>query len=138
VGPPGPDGVLRFALSGALPRAGRSWRSVSDDSVSFHAANRRNALACSAARARHRKRLLRVRCRARRQARKRSRDLRPFLGGRLRAEGGPAAGVVMAQIEPSEVVAARTRIPSPHHGRRFELVEPMAEPTYLHAVREPT
>jgi predicted amidohydrolase len=58
--------------------------------------------------------------------------------GRILAEGGTGPGVVMAQIEPSEVVAARSRIPSLHHGRRFELVEPLAEPTYLHAVREPT
>jgi deaminated glutathione amidase len=26
-------------------------------------------------------------------------------------------------------------VPSLSHGRRFELVEPLAEPTYLHAVR---
>ena len=58
--------------------------------------------------------------------------------GRILAEGGTESGVVMAQIDPSEVVAARSRIPSLHHGRRFELVEPLAEPTYLHAVREPT
>jgi deaminated glutathione amidase len=58
--------------------------------------------------------------------------------GRILAEGGTEPGVVMAQIDPSEVVAARSRVPSLHHGRRFELVEPLAEPTYLHAVREPT
>ena len=58
--------------------------------------------------------------------------------GRILAEGGTEPGVVMAQIDPSEIVAARSRIPSLHHGRRFELVEPQAEPTYLHAVREPT
>ena len=58
--------------------------------------------------------------------------------GRILVEGGTEPGVVMAQIDPSEVVAARSRIPSLHHGRRFELVEPLAEPTYLHAVREPT
>ena len=29
------------------------------------------------------------------------------------------------------------RIPSLQHGRRFELVEPMAEPTHLHAVGAP-
>ena len=58
--------------------------------------------------------------------------------GRILAEGGTEPGVVMAQIDPSEVVAARSRIPSLHHGRRFELVEPLAVPTYLHAVREPT
>jgi predicted amidohydrolase len=58
--------------------------------------------------------------------------------GRILAEGGTEPGVVMAHVDPSEVVAARSRIPSLHHGRRFELVEPLAEPTYLHAVREPT
>ena len=58
--------------------------------------------------------------------------------GRILAEGGTELGVVMAQIDPSEIVAARSRIPSLHHGRRFELVEPLAEPTYLHAVRERT
>jgi predicted amidohydrolase len=58
--------------------------------------------------------------------------------GRILAEGGSEPGVVMAQVDPSEAVAARSRIPSLHHGRRFELVEPLAEPTYLHAVREPT
>jgi deaminated glutathione amidase len=58
--------------------------------------------------------------------------------GRILAEGGGEPGVVMAEIDVAEVVAARSRIPSLHHGRRFELVEPLAEPTYLHAVREPT
>jgi deaminated glutathione amidase len=58
--------------------------------------------------------------------------------GRILAEGGTEPGVVMAQIDPSEAVAARSRIPSLHHGRRFELIEPLAEPTHLHAVREPT
>ena len=57
--------------------------------------------------------------------------------GRILAEGGTEPGVVMAEIDPAEVAAARARIPSLHHGRRFELVEPMAEPTYLHAVRVP-
>jgi len=57
--------------------------------------------------------------------------------GRILAEGGTEPGVVMAEIDPAEVAAARSRIPSLLHGRRFELVEPMAEPTYLHAVREP-
>jgi deaminated glutathione amidase len=55
--------------------------------------------------------------------------------GRIVAEGGTEPGVLMAEIDPAEVAAARARIPSLHHGRRFELVEPMAEPTYLHAVR---
>ncbi len=57
--------------------------------------------------------------------------------GRILAEGGTEPGVVMAEIDPAEVTAARARIPSLHHGRRFELVEPLAEPTYLHAVKEP-
>jgi deaminated glutathione amidase len=57
--------------------------------------------------------------------------------GRILAEGGVEPGVVMAEVDPAEVAAARAKIPSLHHGRRFELVEPMAEPAYLHAVREP-
>ncbi len=55
--------------------------------------------------------------------------------GRILAEGGTEPGVVLAEIDPAEVVAARGKIPSLHHGRRFELIEPMAEPAYLHAVR---
>jgi predicted amidohydrolase len=55
--------------------------------------------------------------------------------GRILAEGGTEPGVVLAEIDPAEVAAARAKIPSLHHGRRFELVEPMAEPAYLHAVR---
>jgi predicted amidohydrolase len=57
--------------------------------------------------------------------------------GRILAEGGTEPGVVMAEINPAEVVKARERVPSLNHGRRFELVEPIAEPTYLHAVKEP-
>ena len=57
--------------------------------------------------------------------------------GRIIAEGGTEPGVVMAEIDPAEVAAARARIPSLRHGRRFELIEPMAEPAYLHAVRAP-
>jgi deaminated glutathione amidase len=41
----------------------------------------------------------------------------------------------MADIDPSEVAVARSRIPSLQHGRRFEVVEPMTEPAYLHAIR---
>jgi deaminated glutathione amidase len=55
--------------------------------------------------------------------------------GRILAEGGTEPGVVLAEIDPAEVVAARAKIPSLQHGRRFELIEPMAEPAYLHAVR---
>jgi predicted amidohydrolase len=56
--------------------------------------------------------------------------------GKILAEGGTEPGVILAEIDPAEVAAARSRIPSLRHGRRFELVEPMAELTYLHAVRE--
>jgi predicted amidohydrolase len=55
--------------------------------------------------------------------------------GRIVAEGGTEPGVIVAEVDPAEVAAARARIPSLQHGRRFELVEPMAEPAYLHAVR---
>jgi len=54
--------------------------------------------------------------------------------GRILAEGGTEPGVVMAEIDISEVAKARARIPSLEHGRRFEIVEPMAEPTHLHVV----
>ena len=57
--------------------------------------------------------------------------------GRILAEGGTEPGVVMAEIDPAEVVAARSKVPSLQHGRRFELVEPMAEPAHLRAVRGP-
>jgi deaminated glutathione amidase len=55
--------------------------------------------------------------------------------GRILAEGGTGPGVVMAEIDPVEVSKARSRIPSLQHGRRFEIVEPMAEPAHLHVVR---
>jgi predicted amidohydrolase len=48
--------------------------------------------------------------------------------GRILAEGGTEPGVVMAKINPADVAAARGKIPSLQHGRRFELVEPLAEP----------
>jgi predicted amidohydrolase len=56
--------------------------------------------------------------------------------GRILAEGGTEPGVVLASIDPAEVAAVRAKIPSLQHGRRFELVEPMAEPP-LHVVGEP-
>ena len=55
--------------------------------------------------------------------------------GHIIAEGSTEPGIVMAEIDPAEVAKARARIPSLQHGRRFEIVEPMAEPTHLHAVR---
>ncbi|HKY86730.1 MAG TPA: carbon-nitrogen hydrolase family protein [Pseudorhodoplanes sp.] len=56
--------------------------------------------------------------------------------GRVIAEGGTEPGVVMAEIDQAAVAAARARIPSLQHGRRFEIVEPMAEPTRLHVVKD--
>ncbi|HXD45100.1 MAG TPA: carbon-nitrogen hydrolase family protein [Pseudolabrys sp.] len=55
--------------------------------------------------------------------------------GRVLAEGGTEPGVIMAEIDPGEVAKARGRIPSLQHGRRFEVIEPMAEPARLHVVR---
>jgi deaminated glutathione amidase len=55
--------------------------------------------------------------------------------GNILAEGGTEPGVVMAEIDPAAVAMARARIPSLQHGRRFEIVEPMAEPTHLHVLR---
>jgi predicted amidohydrolase len=57
--------------------------------------------------------------------------------GRILAEGGTEPGIVFADIDPAEAAAARSKVPSLQHGRRFEVLEPMAEPTYLHAVRGP-
>ena len=54
--------------------------------------------------------------------------------GQILAEGGSEPGVILADIDPAEVATARARIPSLQHGRRFEIVEPMAEPTHLHVV----
>lgn len=55
--------------------------------------------------------------------------------GRIMAEGGTEPGVIMAEIDPAAVATARARVPSLQHGRRFELVEPLAEPSHLHVVR---
>ncbi len=41
----------------------------------------------------------------------------------------------MAAIDMEEVAKARSRIPSLQHGRRFEIIEPLAEPAHLHVVR---
>jgi len=56
--------------------------------------------------------------------------------GRILAEGGTEPGVVLASIDPAEVAAVRTKIPSLQHGRRFELIEPK-EPAALHLVGAP-
>ena len=55
--------------------------------------------------------------------------------GRIIAEGGTEPGVIVAEINPAEVASARARIPSLQHGRRFEIVEPLAEPAHPHVVR---
>ena len=55
--------------------------------------------------------------------------------GRILAEGATEPGVIFADIDPAEVVAARARIPSLEHGRRFEMLEPLAEPAHLRTVR---
>jgi predicted amidohydrolase len=55
--------------------------------------------------------------------------------GKVIAEGGTESGVIMADIDPAAVAVARGRVPSLQHGRRFEIIEPMAEPTHLHAVK---
>ncbi|MGA2124611.1 MAG: carbon-nitrogen hydrolase family protein [Xanthobacteraceae bacterium] len=54
--------------------------------------------------------------------------------GRVLAEADTEPGVLFADIDPGEVARARSRIPSLEHGRRFEILEPMAEPAHLHAV----
>jgi len=58
--------------------------------------------------------------------------------GRVLAEGGTEPGVILAQIDPAEVAAARSRVPSLQHGRRFEMLEPLAEPAHLHVVGQPS
>jgi predicted amidohydrolase len=55
--------------------------------------------------------------------------------GRVLAEGGAEPAVVMAEIDLAQIAAARAKIPSLQHGRRFELIEPIAEPVHLRAVR---
>jgi predicted amidohydrolase len=54
--------------------------------------------------------------------------------GRIVAEGGAEPGVVLADIDLAEIAAARSRIPSLQHGRRFEMAGPLAEPSHLHVV----
>jgi predicted amidohydrolase len=55
--------------------------------------------------------------------------------GRILAEGGTEPGIVMATVDPAEVARARARIPSLQHGRRFEVIEPLAKPVMFEAVR---
>jgi predicted amidohydrolase len=53
--------------------------------------------------------------------------------GNVLAEGGTEPGVVIAEIDPSLVKSARSRIPSLQHGRRFELAAPGAR-GHLHVI----
>jgi predicted amidohydrolase len=57
--------------------------------------------------------------------------------GHVLAEGGVEPGVVLAEIDPAAVTAARSRVPSLQHGRRFEIEAPHKQPTYLHTVKRP-
>jgi deaminated glutathione amidase len=54
--------------------------------------------------------------------------------GRVLAEGGTEPTIVMADVDPAEVTAARSRIPSLQHGRRFHVLEPAAAMAHLHAI----
>jgi predicted amidohydrolase len=58
--------------------------------------------------------------------------------GKVLAEGAGAPGVIYADIDPAMVATVRGRIPSLQHGRRFEIIEPVAEPAHLHAVSNPS
>ena len=56
--------------------------------------------------------------------------------GRIVSEAkGNEPGVIIADIDPAEIAAARARIPSLEHGRRFEVAEPLAEPAHLRMVK---
>jgi predicted amidohydrolase len=54
--------------------------------------------------------------------------------GSVLAEGDVEPGVVIADVDPAAVAAARARIPSLQHGRRFEIIAPAAKPAHLHVV----
>jgi deaminated glutathione amidase len=55
--------------------------------------------------------------------------------GQIVVEAGDEPAIVVAEVDLAAVAAARSRIPSLLHGRRFEVIEPMAEPVHLRAVR---
>ena len=57
--------------------------------------------------------------------------------GRILGEGGLAPGIVLADVDLAAVAAARARVPSLQHGRRFAMTEPMAAPLAFRAVGEP-
>ena len=55
--------------------------------------------------------------------------------GRILAEADTEPGIIIAEIDPAEVAAARAKIPSLQHGRRFEVLAPAAEPAHLRVIR---
>jgi predicted amidohydrolase len=55
--------------------------------------------------------------------------------GQILAEAGVEPGIVLAIIDPAQATAARAKIPSLAHGRRFEVMASPATPPHLHAVR---
>ena len=56
--------------------------------------------------------------------------------GRILSEARAEPGVVLARIDPAEVAAARAKIPSLDHGRRFELIDRPTEHPHMHPVRD--
>jgi predicted amidohydrolase len=58
--------------------------------------------------------------------------------GKVLAEGSTDPGVIFADIDPAQVSAVRGRIPSLEHGRRFEIIESVAEHAHLHVVGDKT
>ena len=55
--------------------------------------------------------------------------------GEVLAEGGTEPGVILAEIDPSKVEAARKSVPSLQHGRRFGVADANNNPDYLHVVQ---
>jgi len=54
--------------------------------------------------------------------------------GEVVVEAGIEPGVSLVDIDPQAVAAARSRIPSLQHGRRFEILKPVDVPAHLHVV----
>jgi len=58
--------------------------------------------------------------------------------GEVLVEADTEPGVSLADIDLQAVAAARSRIPSLQHGRRFEILKPVDVPAHLHLVGEAT
>jgi len=56
--------------------------------------------------------------------------------GRILGEAATQPGVILANIDAAEAAAARARIPSLEHGRRFELIDRPTEHPHMHPVRD--